>query len=99
MFSTLLTCAFSSGMPFVDDIGAREDRREELLKAQELTYMNGSTSWPRKVMKNDSANLMTKQQAYALMMLGREPVMLMNMLLVDVVLIGVGALVMLMFKK
>lgn len=61
--------------------------------------MNGSTSWSKKAVKIHSANVMTKQQAYALMMLGRGLVMLMKMLVAAVVLLGVAALVMLMFKK
>ena len=83
----------------VDAIGAAEERREELLKAQELFYMNGSVSLGKKVLKNDSANLMTRQQAAALMMLGRELVMLMKMLVGVVVVLGVAALVVIMLKK
>lgn len=83
----------------VDAIGAAEEPREELLNAQELTYMNASTSRCKKAVKNDSANVMTRQQACALIMLGRELVMLMKMLVAAVVLLGVAAVVMLMFKK
>ncbi|KAE8785499.1 hypothetical protein D1007_40848 [Hordeum vulgare] len=81
----------------VDDIGAAEERREELLKAQELTYMNGSTSCT-KTLKNESANGLTRQQAVALMTLGRELVTLMKMLVGVVVLLGCAALVLIMFK-
>ena len=87
------------GDAVVDAIGAAEERREELLKAQELFYMNGSVSLGKKVLKNDSANLMTRQQLAALMMLGRELVMLMKLLLVVVVMLGVAALVVFMVKK
>ncbi|KAI5011085.1 hypothetical protein ZWY2020_013222 [Hordeum vulgare] len=81
----------------LDAIGAAEERREELLKAQELTYMNGSTSC-RKTLKNETANGLTRQQAVALMTLGRELVTLMKMLVGVVVLLGCAALVLIMFK-
>ena len=87
------------GDAVVDAIGAAEERREELLKAQELFYMNGSVSLGKKVLKNDSANLMTRQQAAALMMLGRELVMLMKMLVGVVVVLSLAALVVIMLKK
>ncbi|XBI72227.1 hypothetical protein VPH35_066230 [Triticum aestivum] len=84
----------------VDAIGAAEERREELLKAQELFYMNGYVSNVKKVLKkNDSANLMTRQQASALMMLGRELVMLMKMLVGVVVVLGLAGMVVIMLKK
>ena len=84
----------------MDAIGAAEERREELLKAQELFYMNGYVSNVKKVLKkNDSANLMTRQQASALMMLGRELVMLMKMLVGVVVVLGLAGMVVIMLKK
>lgn len=61
--------------------------------------MNGSTSWSKKVVKSDSGNVMSRQQAAALMKLGRELVMLMKMLLVVLVMLGVAALVVFMLKK
>ena len=62
--------------------------------------MNGSVSNVKKVLKkNDSANLMTRQQASALMMLGRELVMLMKMLVGAVVVLGIAAMVVIMLKK
>ena len=69
------------------------------LKAQELTYMNGSTSWSTKFVKSESDNVITRQQAAALMKLGRELVMLMKMLLAVVLMLGVAALVVFMVKK
>ncbi|KAI4964189.1 hypothetical protein ZWY2020_006888 [Hordeum vulgare] len=63
---------YLSGEAAVDAIGVAEERREELLKAQELFYMNGSVSSGKKVLKNDSGNLMSRQQAAALMMLGKS---------------------------
>uniref|UniRef100_A0A8I6XVU6 Zinc finger GRF-type domain-containing protein n=1 Tax=Hordeum vulgare subsp. vulgare TaxID=112509 RepID=A0A8I6XVU6_HORVV len=83
----------------VDAIGAAEERREQLLNAQELHYMNGSTSMSKKFVKRESGNVMTRQQAAALMKLGREPVMLMKILLVVVLMLGVGALVLYMVKN
>ncbi|XBI88791.1 hypothetical protein VPH35_026707 [Triticum aestivum] len=85
----------------VDAIGATEERREELLKAQELTYMNGSTSWNKKSKREMlmSGNVMTRQQAAALLKLGTELVMLMKFLLAVVVMLGLGALVLFMVKK
>ena len=85
----------------VDAIGAAEERREELLKAQELTYMNGSTSWNKKSKREMimSGNVMTRQQAAALLKLGTELVMLMKFLLAVVVMLGLGALVLFMVKK
>ena len=83
----------------MDAIGAVEERGEELLKAQELTYMNGSTSWSTKFVKSESDNVITRQQAAALMKLGRELVMLMKMLLAVVLMLGVAALVVFMVKK
>ena len=88
-----------TGNAAMDAIGAAEERREELLKAQELFYVNGSVSLGKKVLNNDSANLMTRQQAAALMMLGRELVMLMKMLVGVVVVLGLAALVVIMLKK
>ncbi|KAI5007176.1 hypothetical protein ZWY2020_047124 [Hordeum vulgare] len=85
------------GDAVMDAIGAAEERREELLKAQELTCMNGSTS-SRKTLKNESANGLKRQQAPALMALGRELVTLMKMLVGVVVLLGCVALVLIMFK-
>ena len=90
---------YLTGDAAVDAIGAAEERREELLKAQELFYMNGSVSLGKKVLKNDSANLMTRQQAAALMMLGRELVMLMKMLVGVVVVLGLAGMVVIMLKK
>ncbi|KAE8811417.1 Coatomer subunit gamma-2 [Hordeum vulgare] len=81
----------------VDAIGAAEERREELIKAQELTYMNGSTSW-RKILKNESANGPTRQQAAALMTLGRELVTLTKIFVGVVVLLGCVALLLIIFK-
>ena len=81
----------------MDAIGAAEERRKELLKAQELTCMNGSTSW-RKTLKNESANGPKRQQVAALMTLGIELVILMKMLVGVVVLLGCVALVLIMFK-
>ena len=70
------------------------------MKAQELFYMNGFVGNVKKVLKkNDSNNLMTGQQAVALMMLGRELVMLMKMLVGVVVVLGLAALVVIMLKK
>ena len=91
---------YLTGDAAVDAIGAAGERREELLKAQELFCMNGSVSNVKKVLKkNDSANLMTRQQAAALMMLGRELVMLMKMLVGVVVVLGLAELVVIMLKK
>ncbi|KAI4967847.1 hypothetical protein ZWY2020_013975 [Hordeum vulgare] len=90
---------YLSGEAGVDAIGATEEHREELLKAQELFYMNGSVSLGKKVLKNDSGNLMSWRQAASLMMLGKELVMLMKMLVAVVVLLGVAALVRIMLKK
>ena len=62
--------------------------------------MNGFVGNVKKVLKkNDSNNLMTGQQAVALMMLGRELVMLMKMLVGVVVVLGLAALVVIMLKK
>ncbi|XBI82951.1 hypothetical protein VPH35_091535 [Triticum aestivum] len=85
----------------VDAIGAAEERREELLKAQEITYMNGSTSWNKKAKREMlmSGNVMTRQQAAALLKIGTELVMLMKFLLAVVVMLGLGALVLFMVKK
>ena len=41
----------------MDAIGAAEERREELLKAQELTYMNGSTSWTKKFVERERVSM------------------------------------------
>ncbi|XBI47492.1 hypothetical protein VPH35_111426 [Triticum aestivum] len=96
---------YLTGDAAVDAIGAAEERREELLKAQELFYMNGAVSNVKKVLKkNDqavdgTANLMTRQQAAALMMLGRELLMVMKMLVGVLVVLGVAALVVVMLKK
>ena len=96
---------YLTGDATVDAIGAAEERREELLKAQELFYMNGDVSNVKKVVKKSeqavdgTANLMTRQQAVALMMLGRELVMVMKMLVGVVVVLGVAALVVIMLKK
>ncbi|XBH86392.1 hypothetical protein VPH35_074056 [Triticum aestivum] len=96
---------YLTGDAAVDAIGVAEERREELLKAQELFYMNGSISNVKKVFKkNDqevdgTANLMTRQQVATLMMLGRELVMVMKMLVGVVVVLGVAALVVIMLKK
>ncbi|XBI52803.1 hypothetical protein VPH35_035128 [Triticum aestivum] len=87
------------GNAIVDAIGAAEERREELLKAQVLTYMNGSTSWAKKFVKRESGNVMTRQQAAALLKLGTELVMLMKLLLAVVLMLGVTALVVFMVKK
>ena len=89
----------------MDAIGAAEERREELVKAQELFYMNGAVSNVKKVLKKNehavdgTANLMTRQQAAALMMLGRELLMVMKMLVGVLVVLGVAALVVIMLKK
>ncbi|KAI4997875.1 hypothetical protein ZWY2020_053217 [Hordeum vulgare] len=83
----------------VDAIGAEEERREALLKAQELTYVNGSTIRSNKFVKSESGNAMTRQQAATLVKLGRELVMLMKMLLGVVLMLGVAALVVFMVKK
>ncbi|KAI5014707.1 hypothetical protein ZWY2020_056097 [Hordeum vulgare] len=90
---------YLNGDPAVDAIGVVEERREELLKAQEPFYMNGSVSSGKKVLKSDSGNLMSRQQAVALMMLGKELAMLMKMLVAVVVLLGLAALVLIMLKK
>ena len=96
---------YLTGDAAVDAIDAAEERREELLKAQELFYMNGAVSNVKKVLKkNDqavdgTANLMTRQQAAALMMLGRELLMVMKMLVGVLVVLGVAALVLVMLKK
>ena len=89
------------GDAVVDAIGAAEERREELLKAQEITYMNGSTSWNKKSKREMlmSGNVMTRQQAAALLKIGTELVMLMKFLLAVVVMLGLGALVLFMVKK
>ncbi|XP_044970044.1 uncharacterized protein LOC123430228 [Hordeum vulgare subsp. vulgare] len=90
---------YLSGDAAVDAIGAMEERKEELIKAQELFYMNGSVSSGKKVFKNDNGNLMSRQQAAAPMMLGKELVMLMKMLVTIVVVLGLAALVLIMLKK
>ncbi|XBI98185.1 hypothetical protein VPH35_018440 [Triticum aestivum] len=96
---------YLTGDAAVDAIGAAEERREELLKAQELFYMNGDVSNVKKVVKKSeqavdgTANLMTRQQAVALMMLGRELLMVMKMLVGVLVVLGVAALVVFMLKK
>ena len=46
-----------------------------------------------------TANLMTSQQAVALMMLGRELVMVMKMLVGVVVVLGLAGMVVIMLKK
>ncbi|KAI4992609.1 hypothetical protein ZWY2020_057851 [Hordeum vulgare] len=83
----------------VDAIGAVEERREQLLNAQELNYMKGSTSMSKKFVKRESGNVMTRQQAAALMKLGRELVMLIKIMLAVVLMLGVGALVLYMVKN
>ncbi|KAE8784765.1 Secologanin synthase [Hordeum vulgare] len=90
---------YVSGDAVVDAIGAAEERREELLKAQELFHMNGFVNLGKMVLQNDSGNLMSWQQVVALMMLGKELVMLMKMLVAIVVLQGLAALVLIMLKK
>ncbi|XBJ19836.1 hypothetical protein VPH35_010760 [Triticum aestivum] len=96
---------YLTGDATVDAIGAAEERREELLKAQELFYMNGAVSNVKKVLKkNDqavdgTANLMTRQQLAALMMLGRELLMVTKMLVGVLVVLGIAALVVVMMKK
>ena len=66
--------------------------------------MNGSVSNVKKVLKKNehavdgTANLMTRQQAAALMMLGRELVMLMKLLVAIVVLMHVASVVFMMKK-
>ncbi|KAI5018619.1 hypothetical protein ZWY2020_043507 [Hordeum vulgare] len=57
---------YLSGEAVVDAIDAAEEHMEELLKAQELFYMNGSISLGKKVLKNESGNLMSRHQAAAL---------------------------------
>ncbi|KAI4989734.1 hypothetical protein ZWY2020_038097 [Hordeum vulgare] len=54
----------------VDAIGAAEERREQLLNAQELHYMNGSTIMSKKFVKRESGNVMTSKEV-CLMKLGR----------------------------
>ncbi|XBH97551.1 hypothetical protein VPH35_127206 [Triticum aestivum] len=70
----------------MDAIGEAEERREHLIAAQELAA------------KKEARCGMSRQQAIALMMLGREVVKLMKMLFVAVVVLGAAA-VGLMLKK
>lgn len=77
----------------VDAIGAAEERREELLIAHEHSTMNAASSRTRQGMRNQGGNGMSRQQACALMRLGRELVMLMKMMLAAVVVMGVAAVV------
>ncbi|XBH99303.1 hypothetical protein VPH35_128668 [Triticum aestivum] len=96
---------YLTGDADVDAIDAAEERREELLKAQELFYMNGAVSNVKKVLKKNeqavdgTTNLMTRQQAAALMMLGRDLLMVMKMLVGVLVVLGVATLVVVMLKK
>lgn len=77
---------------------AAENRREELLNAQEHSIMNVATSRSKQGMKNQTANGMSRQQACALMRLGRELVMLMKLLVAVVVLMHVAGVVFMMKK-
>ncbi|KAM3389024.1 hypothetical protein ACQJBY_011268 [Aegilops geniculata] len=82
----------------VDAIGEAEERREHLIAAQELVQMNAPISRSNQVAKKEASCGMSRQQAIALMMLGREVVKLMKMLFVAVVVLGAAA-VGLMLKK
>ena len=81
----------------VDAIGEAEERREHLIAAQELVQMNAPISRSNQAAKKEASCGMSRQQAIALMMLGREVVKLMKMF-VAVVVLGVAA-VGLMLKK
>lgn len=85
---------FIVGDAAVDAIGAAEERREELLKAQELVQMNESTSRCNKA----TSYGMSRQKALALLMLGKELVKLMKMLFGAMLVLGLGCIVLIWMK-
>ena len=60
----------------VDAIGEAEERREHLIAAQELVQMNAPISRSNQAAKKEASCGMSRQQAIALMRLGREVVKL-----------------------
>ena len=75
----------------MDAIGEAEERREHLIAAQELVQMNAPISRSNQAAKKEASCRMSRQQAIALMMLGREVVKLMKMLFVAVVVLRAAA--------
>ncbi|KAI4994276.1 hypothetical protein ZWY2020_029324 [Hordeum vulgare] len=89
---------FVFGFSVVDAIGEAEEQREQLIAAQELMQTNAPTSRSNKFAKKEASWGMRRQQAFELLMSGRESVKLMKMSFAAVVVLGL-AVVVLMLKK
>ena len=98
MLSILLTNITSSEMPPWMLLVRRRNEGSIWIAAQELVQMNAPISRSNQAAKKEASCGMSRQQAIALMMLGREVVKLMKMLFVAVVVLGAAA-VGLMLKK